>query len=107
MGRSVTEAVWQERQEFITRWQESGSSLAEFARRNAVPYSRALTWRARFVPGAASTESPAGFAEVVIHSEAAPPSAVEIVLPSGTLVRVHPGADQELVRLALRAAVSC
>lgn len=110
MGRVVSEAVWLERRAFVARWRSSGLTLAAFARREGVPYGRALAWRARFVAGdGAAPPPPAGFSELVVRGEPAPPAAppVEIVLPSGVLVRVHAGADPGLVRLVLGAVVSC
>lgn len=53
--------------------------------------------------------APKGFAELVVQG-AAPPSghcAVEVALPSGAVVRVHPGAGEREVALALRALGAC
>lgn len=76
----------------LARYQLSKVSLAEFARREKVPYRRLLDWRKKLGNVAAESrpESPAEalFAEF-LHPEKVVPSAasIEILMPGGVVIR--------------------
>ena len=112
---SGREAMWVERRELVSRWRQSGLSMAEFCRREDIVYWKFQSWRNRL---AEMDESEGGFAELVLRSEqcasedgqlrqAAHRALAEIVLPGGACVRVFAGADAALLRAAVQAARGC
>jgi hypothetical protein len=109
------EAMWAQRRELISRWEQSGLSMAEFCRREGLAYWKFLSWRNRL---AQMDGSGGGFAELVVSGEqcasedgqlgqAAHRALAEIVLPGGAFVRVFAGADAALLRDAVQAARAC
>jgi transposase-like protein len=117
---SDREAVWAQRRELVTRWEQSGLSMAEFCRREGMPYWQLLSWRKRI---AQLDESASGFAELVVKASAdeceeqrgtsveeenataaSHRALLEIALPGGACVRVFGGVDAVLLRDAVQAA---
>ena len=117
MGK-LNEGVWEERREVLGRLAESGSSAAEFCRREKIPYWKLMEWRRRIremdaEPSCSGTVEKPAFAELVVQ-EAKPENGecdlrvqMEIALPGGAVVRVFSGADASLVRYIIEAAKSC
>lgn len=88
----------------LQRWECSGLSLTEFARREGLVPSTLAWWRHVFrkadQAGGGSGDAVASFAEVRLT--AAPqriaPMGIEVVLRSGHLVRVPAGFDPAVLR---------
>ena len=76
----------------------SGLSIAAFARRAGVHPQRLRNWRARL--GAESGGTAARFVEVQHHRVA---EAIEIVLPSGVMLRVRETVDVGALQQIARA----
>lgn len=76
--------------------QESGLSLAAFAKREGIEPKRLYNWQARLRSGVARTEKP-DFVEVI--SRATEP--LEIVLSNGHVVRIPPSFDAAALRRLL------
>lgn len=112
---SGREAMWIERRELVSRWLQSGLSMAVFCRREEIAYWKFLSWRKRLEE---LDSSEGGFAELVVGGElcaseegeltqAVHGALLEIALPGGACVRVFAGADAALVRDAVQAARAC
>lgn len=105
------EAVWAERKLVVERWEGSGLSMAEFCRREGIGYLQFVSWRKR-LSGSAETEVAGGFAELVVAGEERASGGerkalLEIVLPSGIVVRAFERADAPVIRAALEAVRGC
>jgi len=94
----------------LGRWQRSGLTLREFGEKRGIPPSTLSWWRQVFrraneeEGNSAAAENAVVFTEVPKPSNVPRTSAVlEIVLPSGHLVRVPAGADTGTLRRVLQA----
>ena len=94
----------------LARWQRSGLTLHEFGEKRGIPPSTLSWWRRVFrhagdeEGNGAAAENPVVFTEVPLPTNVARTSAVlEIVLPSGHLVRVPAGADTDTLQRVLQA----
>jgi len=112
MGRmgSTTSVRAEEMRRVLEDWQGSGLRLREFGAQLGIPVSTLRWWRRVFRD--AGTEELNGTAaeKAVVFSEVRPPASVrttpavlEIVAPSGHLVRVPAGADSATLRQVLEA----
>ncbi len=103
MAGRVADSVWVERQEWILRQKESGSSVAQFCRDHGLHEGNFHAWRQRFarlngqqpiVAGKAAGRCQALHAFVQLPAAASnaavgsTPSWIEVTLAEGMLVRV-------------------
>jgi hypothetical protein len=112
MGRmgSTTSVRAQEMRRVLEDWQRSGLTLSECGAQGGIPVST-LTWWRRVFRDAGREELKRTAAENAVEfSEVRPPANVrttpavlEIVAPSGHLVRVPAGADSATLRQVLEA----
>jgi len=112
MGRmgSTTSARARQMYRVLERWQRSGLTLREFGAKRGIPLST-LSWWRRVFRGAGDEEVNGAAAENAVVFTEVPkpakvprrPAVVEIVLPSGHLVRVAAGADTATLRRVLEA----
>jgi hypothetical protein len=112
MGRmgSTTSARAREMRRALADWQRSGLTLREFGEKRGVPLSTLSWWRRVFRDGGAEDGNGAAAETPVVFTEVPPPanvpgtpSVLEIVLPSGHLVRVPAGADSDTLQRVLQA----
>ena len=112
MGRmgSTTSVRARQMRRVLGRWQRSGLTLREFGEKRGIPLSTLSWWRRVFRDASAedgngsSAEHPVVFTEVPKPAKVPRMAAVvEIVLPSGHLVRVPAGADTSTLRRVLQA----
>jgi len=112
MGRmgSTTSVRAREMRRVLAGWQHSGLTLREYGEKRGIPPSTLSWWRRVFrcagedeVNGAAA-ENAVVFTEVPRPANVPGTAAVlEIVLPSGHLVRVPAGADTDTLRRVIEA----
>jgi hypothetical protein len=109
LGSTTTERAGEMRR-VLGRWERSGLTLREFGQQRGIPLSTLSWWRRVF--RGASEEAGKGVAaeKAVIFSEVLQPAkvprmpaVVEIVLPSGHVVRVPAGADTATLQRVLEA----
>ena len=100
----ATRAEWIER---VRRCERSGLDVAEFARREGIKAKQLSWWRWRL----RSSDEPAMAAEpeflpvrIVTSTPPSSSTPIEIVLPSGRLVRVRPGFDPATLERVLAIA---
>ena len=98
----------------LAGWQRSGLTLREYGEKRGIPPST-LSWWRRVLRDAGAEEGNGAAAEpAVVFTEVPPPakvpakvprppSVLEIVVPSGHLVRVPAGADSATLRRVLEA----
>lgn len=80
--------------------EESGEAVATFAGRHGVDAQRFYGWRRRLGPAIA--EAPPAFVEVVGRPVAGGGQrGFDVVLPTGVIVRVPPGFDDDALRRLL------
>jgi hypothetical protein len=112
MGRmgSTTSARAREMRRALADWQRSGLTLREFGEKRGIPLSTLSWWRRVFRDGGAEDGNGAAAETPVVFTEVPPPanvpgtpSVLEIVLPSGHLVRVPAGADSDTLQRVLQA----
>ena len=112
MGRmgSTTSVRARQMRRVLARWQRSGLTLREFGEKRGIPPSTLSWWRQVFrraneeEGNSAAAENAVVFTEVPKPSNVPRTSAVlEIVLPSGHLVRVPAGADTDTLQRVLQA----
>jgi hypothetical protein len=112
MGRmgSTTSVRARQMRRVLARWQRSGLTLREFGEKRGIPPSTLSWWRRVFRHAGeedgngAAAETPVVFTEVPPPANVPRTSAVlEIVLPSGHLVRVPAGADSATLQRVLQA----
>jgi len=112
MGRmgSTTSVRARQMRGVLAGWERSGLTLREFGEKRGIPPSTLSWWRQVFrrageeeVNGAAA-ENAVVFTEVPKPAKVPRmPAVVEIVLPSGHVVRVPAGADSDTLRRVLQA----
>jgi transposase len=94
----ASRAEWQQR---VTQWKKSGLTAEVFATRQGLN-PRTLRWWSSALQRPAVGSAPIGFARLVA-ADAAPspsvePAILDLVLPSGRIVRVRRGFDPALLR---------
>ena len=106
----ATRAEWAKR---VERWQKSGLSAEEFAKREGITRPKQLVWwrwklRSSSPP---SPPPPLQFLPVRVVDEASQPAGVpstapviEVVLPNGRVVRVPPGFEPAMLESVLSIA---
>jgi transposase-like protein len=98
-GRDVSRRRWsaEEASAALKRLDESGLSVREFAVRQGLNAQRLYRWRAQL--GTVSAVAPPAFVEIK------PPTvvAIEVVLRSGHVVRLHDGFGEETLRRVVAA----
>ena len=94
----------------LADWQRGGLPLREFGEQRGIPVSTLRWWRRVFRGAGAAelngtvAENPVVFTEVrPLVSVGRTPAVLEIVVPSGHLVRVPAGADSATLRQVLEA----
>jgi hypothetical protein len=110
MGRlgSMTSPRARQMRRVLARWQRSGLTLREFGQQRGIPLSTLTWWRQVFrragEPVAAAPKSAAA-SDAVVFTEVRRPTTVsttapvvEVVLRTGHVLRVPPGADTETLR---------
>jgi hypothetical protein len=107
---STTSVRAREMRRVLGRWQRSGLTLREFGEKRGIPVSTLSWWRRVFRDAGAEQMNGAPAENPVVFTEVPPPanvrrtpSVLEIVLPSGHLVRVPAGADTGTLRRVLQA----
>lgn len=103
----ASRAEWEQR---VAQWKKSGQTAEVFAARRGLNPGTLRWWSSTLQRPAAregAHAAEAGFARVVpVDIATAPPAepaALEVVLPSGRVVRVRPGFDAALLRDLLAA----
>lgn len=82
---------------------DSRLPIAEFARREGIDPQRLYLWRRKLAGSSASPASP-GLVELRVRATSAVPSgAVEVICPTGHVVRVRDMTQPEVLTLVLRA----
>ena|SRR5262245_37447524 len=104
-SRAATRELWQDR---LARFPSSGLTVAQFCALEAVSVPSFYSWRRRLAAqtsGAAAPHHPDGDPRprLLPVRLASAPAAVELVLPSGAVLRVPPGSDLALVRALVEA----
>jgi hypothetical protein len=97
-------ALWEDR---LVRHQQSGLSAADFCSQQGLSLSSFHAWRRRLRPKTPPTAEPLPLVGLHILAPTAP---VELLLPSGAVLRLPPGCDLGLVRsllAVLAEATSC
>ena len=94
----------------LARWQRSGLTLHEFGEQRGIPLSTLTWWRRVFRRAGEEEGNGAAAKNPVVFTEVPPPvnvrrtsAVLEIVLPSGHLVRVPAGADSDTLQRVLQA----
>ena len=112
MGRmgSTTSVRAREMRLVLADWQGGGLTLGEFGEQRGIPVSTLRWWRRVFRDAGAEELNGRAAENAVVFSEVRPPASVgrtpavlEIVVPSGHLVRVPAGADSATLRQVLEA----
>ena len=96
-SRESTRRAWAER---LRRFEESGLSVVEFCRSEAIASQSFYYWRSKLLRG----DAPRPDAEAVllpVRVLAAAP--VELLLPGGPTLRLSPGCDLAFVRSLVQA----
>jgi hypothetical protein len=111
MGRlgSTTSVRAQQMRRVLAGWQGSGLTLREFGERQGIALSTLTWWRRVFrhagdeEGNGVAAENPVVFTEVPAPANVPRTAAVlEIVAPSGHLVRVPAGADSDTLQRVLQ-----
>ena len=107
---STTSVRARQMRRVLARWQRSGLTLREFGEKRGIPLSTLTWWRRVFRDAGdedgngASAENAVVFTEVPKPAKVPrTPAVVEIVLPSGHVVRVPAGADTATLQRVLQA----
>jgi len=112
MGRmgSTTSVRARQMRRMLARWQRSGLTLREFGEKRGIPPSTLNWWRRVFRDARAedgngsSAENPVVFTEVPKPAKVPRmPAVLEIVVPSGHIVRVPAGVDPATLQRVLGA----
>jgi transposase len=95
----ASRAEWQRR---VTQWKKSGLTAEVFAAQQGLHPGTLRWWSSALRRPAAAPGAEIGFARLVAAdaepSASAEPAALELVLPSGRIVRVRRGFDPALLR---------
>ena len=94
-GRRCDPALHEQWQQRLARFEQANLSAAAFCASEGVSLPSFYSWRRRLRP-AASGEPADGPRLVPVRLVAA--AAVELLLPSGALLRLAPGCDLDFVR---------
>lgn len=97
-SRAAIRQTWSER---LQRFADSGLSVAAFCRQEGVPVQTFYYWKRRLTRHELATNSDAP--PLIPVRLAAPAAPVELLLPGGTLLRLHPGCDLAFVRCLVDA----
>ena len=82
-GRTVREAMWDERREWIRKQKESGLSVAQFCRDHGLHLGNFHAWRLRIAELDAMSEHKAeAIAETRSHGSSAKPTFLQVTIPS-------------------------
>ena len=112
MGRmgSTTSVRAREMHRVLVRWQQSGLTLREFGEKRGIPPSTLSWWRLVFRRAGEEEANNTAAENAVVFTEVRSPANlpktpafVEIVLPSGHIVRVPAGTDTATLRRVLQA----
>jgi len=112
MGRmgSTTSVRALEMRRVLARWQCSGLTLRKFGEKRGIPPSTLSWWRRVFREAGAEDRNGSSAEHPVVFTEVAKPAkvprmppGVEIVLPSGHVVRVPAGAESDTLLGVLQA----
>jgi hypothetical protein len=115
MGRmgSTTSVRAHEMRRVLVDWQRGGLTLREFGEQRGIPVSTLKWWRRVFRDAGGEELNGTAAENAVVFTEVRPPASVrrtpavlEIVVPSGHLVRVPAGADGATLRQVLQALQS-
>src|SRR6266849_9721522 len=108
LGSTTTSVRAREMRRVLARWQRSGLTLREFGEKRGIPPSTLSWWRRVFRDAGDEKGNGAAAETPVVFTEVRPPANVmmtpavlDIVLPSGHLVRVAAGADSDTLRRVL------
>lgn len=104
----ATRAEWAKR---VDRWQKSGLSAEDFAKRAGIERPKQLVWWRWKLRSSPPSPPPIQFLPVRVV-DAAPPlvsassaaPAIEVVLPNGRVVRVPPGFEPAMLESVLSIA---
>jgi transposase len=100
-SRAFTRAVWSER---LARFPTSGLTPAQFCALEAVSLPSFYSWKRRLAAPATPPEPTPDLGPRLLPVRLAPPAAaVELVLPSGAILRLPPGSDLTWVRALVAA----
>ncbi|AGP39498.1 IS66 family insertion sequence element accessory protein TnpA [Sorangium cellulosum] len=104
----ATRVEWAER---VQRWERSGLSAEQFARREGYKAKQLYWWRWKLRAEGASQPSPPSveaprFLPVHVVADTSPVATepIEIALPNGRVVRVRPGFDPATLERVLALA---
>jgi len=107
---STTSVRAREMRRVLADWQRSGLTLREYGEGRGIPPSTLSWWRRVFRDASAEDGNRASAENPVVFTEVRPPAKVprmpavlEIVLPSGHLVRVPAGTDTDTLQRVLQA----
>jgi hypothetical protein len=112
MGRlgPTTSVRAREMRRVLADWQGGGLTLREFGEKRGIPVSTLTWWRRVFRDAGAEELNVTAAENAAVFTEVRPPASVrrtpavlEIVVPSGHLVRVPAGADTATLRQVLEA----
>jgi hypothetical protein len=98
-SRAATRAAWAER---LGRFPGSGLSPAQFCAAEGVSLPSFYSWKRRLAAEASPAADDPGPPLLPVRLQA-PAAPVELVLPSGAVLRLAPGCDLAFVRLLLAA----
>ena len=99
----------------VDAWRLSGMSLSAFARHHQVRKQRIYYWSKRMPPSTVTERAdpapiaPPNFVQIAVQvPRSVPPphrgaATLEILLPGGAVIRIAPGVDPSLLRLAAQA----
>jgi hypothetical protein len=100
-SRALTREVWVER---LARFPTSGLTAAQFCALEAVSLPSFYSWKRRLAAEATPLEQTSDHGPRLLPVRLAPPAAtVELVLPTGTVLRLTPGSDLAWVRSLVAA----
>jgi hypothetical protein len=95
-SRALTRELWVER---LARFPASGLTPAQFCALEAVSLPSFYSWKRRLAAEATPAEQAPDLGARLLSVRLAPPAAaVELVLPTGAILRLPPGSDLAWVR---------